>query len=274
MDEGGADVSKRGVTLFPLVSSPLFAATRAIRGNVPESVDLFRRLLRKGADVDGLGRFPEGSARTPLIELLHTLREGKVFRPGVLSLVRELVEAKCDVRAPRPEVYLPTPHAAYAFREDEDPGAEPGVSSHGSAAETHSNWGSASLLSEESAEESASAFASGTLNRGGAKRRVRLSAARVDELTRTLSTRYGFDVTREQVRALVGETRDSHVYDAVSESSRVESVESVESSGPGARARSSRRGRRGSGVASTRPSSGRWRLCAATASTRPGRRSS
>ena len=242
MDEGGADVSKRGVCAFPLVSSPLFAATRAIRGNVPQSVDLFRRLLEKGADVDGLGRFPEGSERTPLIELLHTLREGKVFRPGVLSLVRQLVEReKCDVRAPRPEVYLPTPHAAYAFREDEDPGAEPGASSRGEL--SHSET-SASLLSAGSREEAASSFASETgEERDERALRVRLSAARVDELVRTLSTRYGFDVTREQVRALVGETRDSHAY-AVSESSLrstgadglVEDIDasaSAASSGPG-----------------------------------------
>jgi hypothetical protein len=241
MDEGGADVSRRGVCAFPLVSSPLFAATRAIRRNVPESVDLFRRLLEKGADVDGLGRFPEGSERTPLIELLHTLREGKVFRPGVLSLVRQLVEReKCDVRSPRPEVYLPTPHAAYAFREDEDPGAEPGASSRGSHSET-----SASLLSAAAHRTAASAFASETGEDADADpTRVRLSAARVDELVRTLSTRYGFDVTREQVRALVGETRDSHVY-AVSESSLrsadgadglVEDIDasaSAASSGPG-----------------------------------------
>ncbi len=229
MDEGGADVSKRGVCAFPLVSSPLFAATRAIRRNVPQSVDLFRRLLEKGADVDGLGRFPEGSERTPLIELLHTLREGKVFRPGVLSLVRQLVEReKCDVRAPRPEVYLPTPHAAYAFREDEDPGAEPGASSRGEL--SHSET-SASLLSAGSREEAASKyFASETGEDAERALRVRLSAARVDELTRTLSTRYGFDVTREQVRALVGETRDSHKYYAVSESSRVELVEDIDAS--------------------------------------------
>ena len=242
MDEGGADVSKRGVCAFPLVSSPLFAATRAIRRNVPQSVDLFRRLLEKGADVDGLGRFPEGTERTPLIELLHTLREGKVFRPGVLSLVRQLVEReKCDVRAPRPEVYLPTPHAAYAFREDEDPGAEPGASSRGEL--SHSET-SASLLSAGSREEAASKyFASETGEDAERALRVRLSAARVDELVRTLSTRYGFDVTREQVRALVGETRDSHAY-AVSESSLrstgadglVEDIDasaSAASSGPG-----------------------------------------
>ena len=75
MDEGGADVSKRGVTLFPLVSSPLFAATRAIRGNVPESRGPVLGGSYAKPDVDGLGRFPEGSERTPLIELLHTLRE-------------------------------------------------------------------------------------------------------------------------------------------------------------------------------------------------------
>ena len=236
MDRGGADVSARGVCAFPLVASPLFAATRAIRRNVPESVDLWRRLLEKGADVDGLGRFPEGSERTPLIELLHTLREGKVFRPGVLSLIRELVDLKCDVRAPRPEVYLPTPHAAYAFREDEDPGAEPGESSRGS--ETASERGSPSSLLSAAAEEAAEAFAShsgssslsGTSLRetahANANARVRLSAARVDELVRTLSSTYGFDVTREQVRALVGETRERHAY-TVSDSSGSDADEAV-----------------------------------------------
>ena len=223
MDRGGADASARGVCAFPLVSSPLFAATRAIRRNVPESADLFRRLLRAGADVDGLGRFPEGSERTPLIELLHTLREGKVFRPGVLSLIRELVDAKCDVRAPRAEVYSPTPHPAYAFREDEDFAAVPGESSGGSDFAT-SEFGSTASLMSAAAEEAASAFASDagsetrTSETGKANIRVRLSAARVDELVRTLSTRYGFDVTSEQVRELVGETRERHAY-AVSESS-------------------------------------------------------
>ena len=232
MDRGGADASARGVCAFPLVSSPLFAATRAIRRNVPESVDLFRRLLRAGADVDGLGQFPEGSERTPLIELLHTLREGKVFRPGVLSLIRELVDARCDVRAPRPEVYSPTPHAAYAFREDEDPLAAPGESSHGSDVETSesfesSQFGSTASLLSAAAEEAASAFASkragaenetGVTKKKEGARRVRLSAARVDELAQKLSTQYGFDVTHAQVRELVGETRDSHAY-TVSESS-------------------------------------------------------
>ena len=245
MDQGGANVSTRGVCAFPLVASPLFAATRAIRRNVPESVDLWRRLLEKGADVDGLGRFPEGSERTPLIELLHTLREGKVFRPGVLSLIQELVDLKCDVRAPRPEVYLPTPHAAYAFREDEDPGAEPGESSRGS--ETASDRGSPSSLLSAAAEEAAEAFASesGSSSFSGRKERnarVRLSAARVDELVRTLSSTYGFDVTREQVRALVGETRERHAY-TVSDSSgsdadeavtRDEALSQTESINPGA----------------------------------------
>ena len=168
-----------------------------------------------------------------------------MFRPGVLSLIQELVDLKCDVRAPRPEVYLPTPHAAYAFREDEDPGAEPGESSRGS--ETASDRGSPSSLLSAAAEEAAEAFASesGSSSLSGRKEknaRVRLSAARVDELVRTLSSTYGFDVTREQVRALVGETRERHAY-TVSDSSgsdadeavtRDEALSQTESINPGA----------------------------------------
>ena len=48
--------------------------------------------------------------------------------------------------------------------------------------------------------------------------RVRLSAGRLDALVSALKHTHGRDVTREQARALVGETRDSHAY-AVSESS-------------------------------------------------------
>jgi len=55
LDKGNADASQIGVTSCTCVASPLFAATRAIRKNVPESVDLWRLLIEKGADVDGTG---------------------------------------------------------------------------------------------------------------------------------------------------------------------------------------------------------------------------
>ena len=48
---------------------------------------------------------------------------------------------------------------------------------------------------------------------------MRLSAARIDELLRSLKNAHGRDVTREEARALVGETRESHAYYADSESS-------------------------------------------------------
>jgi len=74
----------------------------------------------------------------------------------------------------------------------------------------------------------ASAFASETGEDADADpTRVRLSAARVDELVRTLSSTYGFDVTREQVRALVGETRERHAYTVSNSSSGSDADEAV-----------------------------------------------
>jgi hypothetical protein len=122
VERGNADVSQRGVCAFPLVASPLYAATIAIRENVPGSVDVFRLLLRNGADVDGAGVYPEGSARTPLIELLRVLKDGGASRPIVVSLIENLLESSCDVAASYPEVYTSEPHPAYAFQAFDPPG--------------------------------------------------------------------------------------------------------------------------------------------------------
>lgn len=249
------NVSKRGVTCFPLVAPPLYAATVAIRRNVPQSVDLWRLLIEKGADVNGVGLYIEGTKRTVLIELLHTLREGVVFRPGVLSLIKELLELGCHVRQTWPEVYLASPHPAYGYVEN-TPFAEVGensvtkyahssVSLLGSSAVNAATQLSEELGSVDGSQESGQDFRQDSGRNRDATVRVRLSDERIDELVATLSERYGFDVTHAQVREMVGETKTQHVYTAhVTQSESVSDASmhdadnqskasSVSTSGPG-----------------------------------------
>ena len=229
LDKGNADASQIGVTSCTCVASPLFAATRAIRKNVPESVDLWRLLIEKGADVDGTGYYIEGSQRTPLIELLHTLREGVVFRQGVLSLITELLDLGCDVEKAWPEVYSATPHAAYGYVED-TPNAEIGESSLkapasllgaaavNAAATLERDLHGASRMGNQSGERgSSSESASETESESSdtsVPTRVRLTNERIENLVKTLSAKYGYDVSHAQVRTLVGETWERHAYTA------------------------------------------------------------
>ena len=118
--DAGADVNVAGIGPYPLVCPPLFAAALAIRRNVEESVDVFERILASGANPSARAVFPEGSECSPLVELLHVLREGRIWREGVLGLIETLLDAGADPKTPLPEVYCLEPHPAYAAADPVD----------------------------------------------------------------------------------------------------------------------------------------------------------
>ena len=221
-----------GVGPFPIVAPPLYQATLAIHRDRPGSVDLFHRLLDAGADVDEAARFPEGSECTPLIELLHVLREGRIHRPGVLGLVEELLDAGADVRKAHPEVYVDRPHAAYAVRET-DPRAVPGEHVDALealvASETQSLVASAAERRAASESSDAAGFGDGP--------RLRLTEQQLDQLAEKLAKTHGYELTRTQIERLVNRTRRRHPYKTRSDDGAAAEEEEEDSFEPAESAR-------------------------------------
>jgi hypothetical protein len=215
--DAGADVNAAGVGPYPLVCPPLFAAALAIRRDVPESVDVFHRVLAAGADPSARAVFPEGSECSPLVELLHVLREGRIYREGVLGLIEALLDAGADPRTPLPEVYCLEPHPAYAAA-DPDDRAAPGEYLELRRAVARAVAAEGSLVAD-AAERAATGTTTETTTtdegegddaddeEDDAAPRARLTEDQLDALVRTLSEKHGFIVSREKVIELVGRTR-------------------------------------------------------------------
>ena len=231
--DAGADVNVAGIGPYPLVCPPLFAAALAIRRNVEESVDVFERILASGANPSARAVFPEGSECSPLVELLHVLREGRIWREGVLGLIETLLDAGADPKTPLPEVYCLGPHPACAAADPVDRAAP----------------GEYLELRRAVARTVASIAADGSLVADAAERAATGSAATGEARSRVRATKK--IVRRRRVRL--------HV--------RIPTVRPPHPSPPSLARVSPPRGFAWV-VASTRPSFGRSRRRAATGSTR------
>ena len=227
--DAGADVNVAGVGPYPLVCPPLFAATLAIRRDVPESVDVFHRVLAAGADPSARAVFPEGSECSPLVELLHVLREGRIYREGVLGLIEALLDAGADPRTPLPEVYCLEPHPAYAVA-DPDDRAAPGeylelrsavaraVAAEGSlVADAAERAATGTTTTGDGEDEGDGEDANEDDEEDDAAPRARLTEDHLDALVRTLSEKHGFSVSREKVIELVGRSRRDGAYETRSD---------------------------------------------------------
>jgi hypothetical protein len=172
-----------------------------------ECVDVAARLIASGADLEARGTRPGsghgcGEDLAPLAMALAAMEQDACAASGAYgddpSSTRFFEYALDDVDG------NPNATLAAALLAAER------VSAADSDSESYAEYAESETSGKSSSRSDAGADADPT--------RVRLSAGRLDALVSALKHTHGRDVTREQARALVGETRDSHAY-AISESS-------------------------------------------------------
>jgi hypothetical protein len=170
-----------------------------------ECVDVAARLIASGADLEARGTRPGsghgcGEDLAPLAMALAAMEQDACAASGAYgddpSSTRFFEYALDDVDG-NPNATL----AAALLAAERVSAAD---------SESYAEYAESETSGKSSSRSDAGADADPT--------RVRLSAGRLDALVSALKHTHGRDVTREQARALVGETRDSHAY-AISESS-------------------------------------------------------